>query len=186
MKRIKQILERNNYNIEDILEIKGKGFKIIKKSYGDNKISWFLKKDPKYKSPKKRSKQSKVKERLGMIRKNKQGLDMQIVNYNKAIDINVRFLIDGFEKKTTFQCFNRGSVYHPHYLHQNSLRNERMGEKGKSSEGYELKIVNYNGTLDIDVYCKEKEITIKHRTYSEFIKEIISVDNYVNKNEVEL
>lgn len=54
-------------------------------------------------------------DRLGEIKKNNFGTEMQIIRYNNSADITVKFLDEfGYEKTTTYNGFKLGTIHNPY------------------------------------------------------------------------
>ncbi len=105
--------------------------------------------------------------RIGKTNKNRQGLNMEIIEYNKEKDIVVLF-DDGYKRKTTFAMFNEGYVHHPKY--PDAKVKNRLGEVSKNNQGLEMKIIEYRLDKDIDVKFLDSGFIVKNASYGNFKK----------------
>jgi hypothetical protein len=126
---------------------------------------------------------STKKDRVGEKGISNQGYEMEIVAYRNTNSIDVK--VDGkLVKNKTYHSFKRGAIGNPDadimeikrknisYRKQvgsgahPELRDDRIGEKNVSNEGYEMEIVAYRNTADIDVEIDGHIIC--NRTYRNF------------------
>ena len=77
--------------------------------------------------------------RVGEKRYNNQGLLMEIIEYNKAIDIKVKFTKSGYICKCRYGNFQRGEVYdklHPTVCNLGYIGNTKTRENGNPKKSY--------------------------------------------------
>lgn len=102
-------------------------------------------------SKKKRMHNTRVKKwkRPGEVRKNKEGETMEIVQYNNANNMTVRFE-DGTEKAgVSYFNFERGNV--SKYREKDRTKEERLGEVRKNNAGETMEIVGYHSANNLTV-----------------------------------
>ncbi len=91
----------------------------------------------------------KSEKRLGEIRKNNVGETMEIVQYNNANNMTVRFE-DGTEKAgVSYFNFERGNV--SKYREKDRTKEERLGEVRKNNAGETMEIVGYHSANNLTV-----------------------------------
>lgn len=83
-------------------------------------------------------------DRTGEINLNTQGLKMEIIQYNNANNLIVKFE-DGKTKKSAYKEFKKGWVKHPDFILN------RVGEENITTNGSRIKILKYNNEKDIVV-----------------------------------
>lgn len=88
-------------------------------------------------------------ERLGATRYNKQGCLMKVVEYNSNNDIIVEFE-DGTQVKTSWQRFIGQHLTNPNRF------SDRLGMEKICTQGYLMKIVEYNNPNDIIVEFQDQ------------------------------
>lgn len=79
--------------------------------------------------------------RIGERRYNNQGLLMEIIEYNKAIDIKVKFIKSGYICKCRYGNFQRGMVYdklHPTVCNLGYIGNTTTSENRKPKKSYKI------------------------------------------------
>ena len=99
-------------------------------------------------------------DRLGEIKKNNDGCDMQIIEYNNRDDVLVKFLDKGgYEVRVPYSAFKNGNI-----------RNwgKHLYEENYNKIGLKMTIVGYRKSSDIDVQFDDG--TIKKSTYTNFKK----------------
>lgn len=91
--------------------------------------------------------------RIGETNTNKQGLEMKIIEYRGARDIDVEFE-DGLIKRTSYKEFKNGNVKNTNQINSRTIKDSksRIGEVFKNKLGEEVVIVEYNGCRDVKVY----------------------------------
>ena len=120
----------------------------------------------------------KRQERLGEVRKNNAGETMEIVQYNNANDMTVRFE-DGTEKTgVSYFNFERGNVRKDKSIAQK--KEERLGEVRRNTAGETMKIVQYDNSKNMIVRF-EDGTERKGVAYSDFKKGQISKFGIGNK-----
>ena len=124
----------------------------------------------------------KRQERLGEVRKNNAGETMEIVQYNNANDMTVRFE-DGTEKTgVSYFNFERGNVRKDKSIAQK--KEERLGEVRRNTAGETMKIVQYDNSKNMIVRF-EDGTERKGVAYSDFKKGQISKFGIGNKKKGE-
>lgn len=98
-------------------------------------------------------------ERIGEKRLNNQGLEMEIIKYDDALNIEVKFKEDGFIKKTNYGNFKNGKVSNPNYENVNTIY--KIGETNYNNQGCLMKIVERLNRNSIIVEFQDK---YKYRT----------------------
>ena len=108
-----------------------------------------------------------IKNRVGEVNFNNQGLEMKIIKYNSSDDMEVKFLNDNYIKQNvTYNSFKNGEVNNPNFKRSN-FRN-KIGEKGINNFGSKMIIVGYREYSDIDVYFSQYNWTFYHASYKAF------------------
>lgn len=110
------------------------------------------------------------KSRIGEINKNKQGLNMRIVEYNGCKDINVEFEDKTLVKHKTYINFKSGKITNPNFkkVQKLNLFKSRKGEVNIINNGQKITIIRYENDFDIDVQF-EDGIIVKNKSYKDFI-----------------
>ncbi len=109
----------------------------------------------------------KTIDRTGEININNQGLEMKIVKYKNANNIDVEFISDGYVKKgVRYDTFISGKIKNPNFKH--STTKNKIGEIGYNNFGSKMIIVEYRNNRDIDVYFPQYDWTFKNTYYSVF------------------
>ena len=86
-----------------------------------------------------------MSERLGKVRYNNYGLEMEIVGYRNDKDIDVLFESGVLKKHVTYSSFRNG------ILTDVSNERVRLWKVGYNNEGKRMEIVGYRNDSDIDV-----------------------------------
>lgn len=108
-------------------------------------------------------KDSKYNERIGLIKQNKFGDIMKIVEYIDANNIIVEFQDEYKEKKKSrYSHFLNGEIVNPHIL------NCREGQEKFNNQGCLMKIVEYNGVRDVVVEFQDEYKARIHAKYHHF------------------
>lgn len=102
-------------------------------------------------------------DRTGEERLNNDGLLMKIINYNKYNDIDILFLESGYiAKHKSYGKFKIGSIK------DKTEYNKRLGEVNKNNQGYNMKIIEYNSSINITVQFEDGTI-VENKTYRNFL-----------------
>ncbi len=102
-------------------------------------------------------------DRVGEISINRQGLEMQIIAYRGADDIDVQFKIDGYiSKHKTYCSWKEGKIGHPNYY---KLTHE--GEISIASNGQTMKIIEWFSFDNVTVQFEDGTI-VYNKSYKEF------------------
>lgn len=101
-------------------------------------------------------------DRIGEKRTNNQGLEMKIVKYRNAGDIDVKFILDGYVKKRVkYEHFKKGNI-------KNDNLENRLDEINYNKFGSKMIIKEYRNSLDVDIYFPEYDWIAKNVQYSNF------------------
>lgn len=111
-------------------------------------------------------------DRIGEKNVSSNGMKMTIVKYRSANDIDVEFEDGTVARHRAYQNFKTG-----HISKTESNINDRTGEIGVNNQGYEMKIITYRRTTDIDVQFEDGAI-VKHKSYNAFIRHKIAHPSY--------
>lgn len=108
-------------------------------------------------------KMNKKEERLGLVKENKWGDLMKIIEYVDANNIVVEFQDKYKEKKKSRYChFLSGNIVNPHIF------NCRLGKENINYQGYTMKIVEYNNTRNVIVEFQDEHKARVHTRYQNF------------------
>lgn len=108
-------------------------------------------------------KDSKYNQRIGLIKQNKWGDTMKIIDYIDANNIVVEFQDEYREKKKSrYSHFSNGTIMNPHVL------NCRIGKENINHQGYKMKIVEYYDSRNVIVEFQDKHKTRIHTKYQHF------------------
>lgn len=91
----------------------------------------------------------------GIVKKNNQGYQMELITYNSPRDILVKFENNEIVR-SSYYLFNKGSIKMPE---------KRIGKIFLSSEGYEMIVISYNSYSDVLVEFQDKWNAIVHTTW---------------------
>lgn len=105
-----------------------------------------------------------MKNRIGEINYNNQGLKMVIIEYKNAKDIIVQFE-DGYTKHAEYKSFKNKCIKNPNY--DNTRLNNRIGETNINNQGYKMTIIRYNGCDHIDIKFDD-DLIVYDKTYNNF------------------
>lgn len=108
-----------------------------------------------------------IKDRIGEIGINTQGLTMRIKEYRGCNDIDIEFEDGYINKGKTYTSFKKGNIKNINY--QNSKMINRTGEIKISNEGLKMWIREYRNANDIDIEFENNWIA-KNKLYKEFKK----------------
>lgn len=114
---------------------------------------------------------NKRDERIGQTTYNKQDIQMKIIKYNNAHDIDVIFEDGYIYRNKSYKEFHNKSISHPNYY-----KNLYIGETKTNNQGLLMEIIEYNNAKDINVEF-EDGIVIEHCRLSHFYD-----GNIKNKN----
>lgn len=114
-------------------------------------------------------------DRLGEEKMNNQGLHMCIIKYNSARDIDVIFDDGLITYDKSYSSFKRGLINNPNYKAPHFI--DRLGDKNINNQGLEMKIIKYNGSMDIDVEFEDGYICYNSQ-YSSFKNKNIKNPNF--------
>ena len=103
--------------------------------------------------------------RLGQIGVNNQGLQITIIAYRKAMDIDVQFEDGTIIENRMYDHFLKGTIAYP--------MEGRIGETKKNNQDLIMTIIAYRGSLDIDVQFEDGTI-VENRQYDGFLKGTIA------------
>lgn len=101
-----------------------------------------------------------AQQRLGEKNTANNGMNMVIVAYRKASDIDILFEDGSKVCNKNYKDFKKGSIAHP-------SKKNRIGETNISKKGVKMTIVGYRGSEDVDIQY-EDGTTVYHKTYKFF------------------
>lgn len=108
-------------------------------------------------------KDNKHDKRIGLVKQNKWGDTMKIVEYIDANNIVVEFQDEYKEKKKSrYSHFINGDIINPHIL------SCRIGKENINHHGYKMKIVEYNDSNNVIVEFQDEHKARVHTTYQHF------------------
>lgn len=117
---------------------------------------------------------NKQADRIGERRISNSGLEMEIITYRNARDIDVKFPNGTVALHRRYSTFLDGAISPvAKTVDPNKLKESRIGEKVISNSGLEMEIIDYRGSHDIDVRFSDGTI-VEHKGYYEFKKGSIS------------
>lgn len=113
--------------------------------------------------------------RLGEENTNSQGLHMTIIKYNSARNIDIMFDDGLIVTDKNYGSFKRGLIKNsnfkaPHFIN-------RLEEKNTNNQGLEMKIIKYNGSMDIDIEFEDGYV-VYNSQYSLFKSKNIKNPNF--------
>lgn len=112
------------------------------------------------------------KEHLHERRQNKIGLWMEIIEYRKTSDIDVRFDDGSVAHHKRYTAFLEGTIAHPEKsfldTQLKNIRKELIGKRNKNAFGLWMEIIAYNSATDIRVRFDDGAV-VDHRTYNSFL-----------------
>lgn len=107
---------------------------------------------------------SKREERLGLIKTNKWGDTMKIIEYNSASDMIVEFQDEWKEtKQCAYKEFNNGGIVNPHTYKQ------RIGMTNKNTQGCVMKVVDYINSSHVKIEFQDDYHEIVNCTWNNFL-----------------
>lgn len=107
----------------------------------------------------------KFTQRIGESITTARGLQMTIIAYRHARDIDIIFEDGSIVKNRGYNEFKKGQIRHPNDKQLLS----RLNETGVNNDGFTMKIVKYENTRNIDVMFEDGTI-VKNINYSNFKK----------------
>lgn len=121
-----------------------------------------------------------AKHRIGLTRSNKENILATVIQYNSANDFTIQFQDGTTKHLSTWRTFDNGDFSYEHQEHFKLSDGEI--EKRKqitiiNNSGYQMKLLNYRSTSDIDVIFDDGSI-VTNKSYNEFIKGNISHPKY--------
>lgn len=118
---------------------------------------------------------NKVKDRIGEISIASNGMQMKIIAYRNAHDIDIMFEDGSIVRNREYKMFKRGYIGYP--------KSDRLGEVGVAANGMKMKIINYRSSTDIDVQF-EDGIIVRNKTYTQFKTGSIRNPNFYKSGRV--
>jgi len=107
---------------------------------------------------------------IGTTNINTQGLTMEVIAYEKATDITVKFENGDIIKNKAYGNFKTGKIESLLYTQQQ--KDLKIGETVVNISGLKMKLIEYRSNADVDVLFEDGTI-IMHRQYKNFQKGII-------------
>jgi hypothetical protein len=114
------------------------------------------------------------KARIGETGRTLEGAFIKIIKYYTANDITVQFESGIRLGHQTYEDFKSGLISRP--KRKLTKRDQRLGETGISSQGQQMKIIEYRNSNDLDVEFDDGTI-VQHRAYTSFKKGSIENPN---------
>jgi len=109
---------------------------------------------------------SNSKNRIGETRMANCGMEMTIIEYRNAHDIDVRFSNGTVLCHRSYYCFRNGLI-RPHIVDTS-----RIGETNKAANGLMMTIIDYRGCLDLDVQF-EDGVIVTNVEYGKFVSGMV-------------
>lgn len=109
---------------------------------------------------------SNSKNRLGETRMTTYGLEMTIIEYRNTHDIDVKF------SNGTVLCHRSYYDFRNGLIRPYAIDTSRIGETNKASNGLMMTIIDYRGSLDLDVQF-EDGVIVTNVEYSKFVSGMI-------------
>ena len=108
-------------------------------------------------------------ERLGVKRINRQGLKMEVVEYNNTHHIVVQFE-DGKKVSTEWRSFENNTVVNPNFKSpkESHIRTDRIGEIKTNHQGCTMEIIKYNHANNITVQFDNNPFNTVKTSYKSF------------------
>ena len=122
-----------------------------------------------------------IKQRIGQIGVNNQGLKMTIIAYRGCDDIDVQFEDETIVENRRYGHFLKGTITNHNYKDSRII--DRTSETNINNQGLKMIIIAYRGANDIDVQFEDGTI-VENKQYNHFLKGIISYPNYYKKNRI--
>ena len=111
--------------------------------------------------------------REGQIRVNNQGIEMKIIRYRNANDIDIEFLNDNYVvKNKKYEYFINGNIKHPNY--KNGLFINRVGERRQNRDGDWMEIIECFGSNNNTVKFDDDNSIKMNVSWQWFDKGIVS------------
>jgi sulfur relay (sulfurtransferase) DsrF/TusC family protein len=110
--------------------------------------------------------------------------NMTLIAYYNSQDVDVEFADGTRVCHISYNCFKKGKVRHPNSPRRMTTREQakqRIHEKNITREGFEIEIVEYRTSQNIDVLFIADNIIKKHTTYDLFQKGAIRHPNHTPK-----
>lgn len=104
----------------------------------------------------------KYTDRIGETRINSKGLQITLVAYRNANDVDVQFDDGTTVCHREYRKFDQGKIAYP-----TDYTTSRVGEQNVAKNGMTMTIIAYRGTFDIDVQFTDGYIA-EHRSYRNF------------------
>lgn len=118
--------------------------------------------------------------RIGLKKEMNCGMFCEIIEYNYNDDITVKFDDGTIIKNRKYNEFKNGMIKNRNIK---IILENRVGEKSNSVEGFDLKIIKYRDSKDIDVLVLENNRVLKNQSYYNFINKKIHVDKYIKNKQ---
>lgn len=119
--------------------------------------------------PMKQARKKAVPKHIGETNTAKNGMQMTVIVYRKAIDIDIQFEDGAIVQHQTYRAFQDGKIRHPDPEKRAKRKaNVAVGETHKANNDMIMTIIAVHGYNDIDVQFEDGEI-VKNRTYSAFL-----------------
>lgn len=115
------------------------------------------------------------KEKIGQINIALNGQKMTIVEYRNANDIDIKFEDGTVVTNKAYKEFKNGCIKNPN-LFNLGLKNNRIGETNKMSNGQIATIIKYNNCKDIDIKFEDDTI-VTNKSYNSFKSGLVENPN---------
>lgn len=116
--------------------------------------------------------------RIGETRKSSCGMEMKIIAYRNASDIDIEFEDKTIVTHKSYDCFKQGYISNPNVYNSNTYEKFRLHETGTYKK-LKTEIVAYRNAMDIDVKFSNGFL-LEHTNYHNFKHNIfpVSVTRY--------
>jgi hypothetical protein len=115
-------------------------------------------------------------ERLGETSTSTMGETMTIIRYGNTKSVDIRFEDGTVVLNRKYKDFKNGLVKNPNNPYVKDTFTSRIGEINTATNGQQIKIIAYRGSLDVDVEFEDGTI-VEHRTYKNFKKGMVENPN---------
>ena len=124
-------------------------------------------------------KQKTFNDRTGETKLNNQGIQMTIIKYRSAKDIDIQFEDNSIVEHRTYKAFKEGSIKKPGKY----TNKYKLGESIIANNGLRMTIIAYRGIKDIDVQFEDGSIAY-HKSYANFKRREIARPEDVTYNRI--
>lgn len=109
------------------------------------------------------------KSKVGMVTTANNGMEMKIIAYRSANDIDVQFADGTIVTNKSYAAFDKGSIRNPNKRNISEKNGKKVGETVRANNGQMMTIVAYRHAKDIDVRFEDGTL-VSNREYYNFKK----------------